>query len=96
MPTAVDGNKVTFRHRKIDAELAYSADKIILAIGQEVDAGGLGLEFARNRIGDENLKAGEKLYVVGDVSADPEKTVVGAVAGAKRAAAIIDEQLGGK
>lgn len=96
VPTAVDGNKVTFRHRKIDAELSYAADKIILAIGQEVDAGGLGLAFARNQIGDESLKAGDKLYVVGDVSADPEKTVVGAVAGAKRAAALIDEELGGK
>ena len=95
VPVAVDGNKVTFKHRKIDAELAYTADKIILAIGQALDDAGLGLKFERNQLGDDSLKAGGNLFVVGDVSTNPEKTVVGAVASAKRAAATIDSELGG-
>lgn len=95
IPTAVEGNKVTFEHRKIGAKVEFTADKIILAIGQALDDEGLGLAFERGEIGDETMKIGDKLYVVGDVSKNPQKSVVGAVKSAKLAAIYIDQKLGG-
>ena len=95
VPEAIEGNAVTFRHRKIDAEVRFAADKIILAVGQALEDEGLGLRFERAQIGDETMKIDGNLYVVGDVSKLPEKSVVGAVKGAKLAALYIDQKLGG-
>lgn len=96
VPVKVEGKTVCFKHRKVGAELSYTADKIILAIGQRLDDEGLdALPFDRAQIGDETMKIDGNLYVVGDVSKIPEKSVVGAVKSAKLAATYIDQKLGG-
>ncbi len=96
VPVSVEGNTVTFEHRKIGSKIVFTADKIILAVGQGLDAQGLGLTFTAGETGDETLRVEDKVYVVGDVSKNKEKSVVGAVKSAKLAAAYIDADLGGK
>lgn len=97
IPTKVEGRTVTFRHRKIESEITFTADRIILAVGQELDAEGLGLHFTRGEADSENFRVEDSnVFVVGDVSRNPEKSVVGAVKSAKLAAYAIDAYLGGK
>ena len=95
IPTKVEGKAVSFEHRKIGAKIDFTADKIILAVGQALEDEGLGLTFERGQIGDETMLISDNLYVVGDVSKIPEKSVVGAVKSAKLAAIYIDQKLGG-
>ena len=45
IPTKVDGRTVTFEHRKLRSTVTFTADKIILAVGQTLEAEGLGLEW---------------------------------------------------
>lgn len=97
IPTKVSGKTVTFRHRKIDSEITFTADKIILALGQELAAEGLGLRFERNEAVSERFRAADSnVFVVGDISENKEKSVVGAVKSAKLAACYLDAYLGGK
>ncbi len=97
IPTKVDGKTVTFKHRKIDSEITFTADKIILAVGQELDAEGLGLRFERNEAVTKYFRAEDSnVFVVGDISENKEKSVVGAVKSAKLAACYLDAYLGGK
>ena len=95
IPVKVEGNKVDFEHRKIGAKVEFTADKIILAIGQALEDEGIPAKFERGETGDEMFKVEDKLYVVGDVSKNPQKSVVGAVKSAKMAALYIDQKLGG-
>lgn len=96
IPTKVDGKAVTFEHRKLRSTVTFTADKIILAVGQTLEADGLGLSFTRNEADSENFRVGtSNVFVVGDISKNEEKSVVGAVKSAKLAAAYIHAYLGG-
>lgn len=96
IPTKVDGRTVTFEHRKLRSTVTFTADKIILAVGQTLEAEGLGLSFTRNEADSENFRVGaSNVFVVGDISKNKEKSVVGAVKSAKLAAAYIHVYLGG-
>ena len=97
IPAKVEGKTVTFQHRKIGSEITYTADKIILAVGQTLEADGLGLDFTRGEADSQNFRVGNSnVFVVGDISKNEEKSVVGAVKSAKFATAYIDAYLGGK
>lgn len=96
-PIEVNHNTVTFRHRRIPAELTLTADKIILAVGQTYDLEGLGVAFDKGEaISNYYQVDNSNLFVVGDISKNKEKTVVGAVRSAKEAAFYLDRYLGGK
>lgn len=96
VPTKVEGKTVTFEHRRIGSSVTYTADKIILAVGQALDADGLGLSFTRGEADSTNFRVdGTNVFVVGDISKNEEKSVVGAVKSAKLAAHFIDAYLGG-
>lgn len=84
VPTAVEGNLVTFRHRHLDAEIRIRADRIILAIGQK----------AEMKIPEEkNYRTDDKqVFVTGDLAAG-DKTVVWAVRKGKGVAFAIHESL---
>ena len=94
-PTAVDGKTVTFKHRRINSEIRIEADMIILAVGQYTTAHKLGLNIVKNEVDFAGSKAGENVFVAGDI-AQGDKTVVYAVRKGKEAAAAIDMYLGGK
>ena len=85
------GGIVNFKHRKSDLSVKVKADLIVLAIGQTVDAKGLGLPFE----GTEAKDLPEGVFAAGDI-ASAEKTVVHAVKSGKEAAASVDAYLGGK
>ena len=95
-PTEVNGNKVTFKHRKINAELTVEADMIILAVGQYQGENTLGLEFEKGEAKtlDEYLTKDPKVFVCGDI-AKGDKTVVFAVKKGKEVALAIDVLLEG-
>lgn len=98
VPTAVHQNRVTFKHRKIDSELTITADKIILAIGQKVDAQGLDLDIQHNEVAFRGARFHTKdpqVFATGDI-VDGDKTVVVAVQKGKEVAEEIDRVLGGK
>lgn len=97
VPTKAEGKTVTFEHRRIGSTVTYTADKIILAVGQTLDAEGLNLAFTRGEADSTNFRVdGTNVFVVGDISKNEEKSVVGAVKSAKLAAYAIDTYLGGK
>jgi dihydropyrimidine dehydrogenase (NAD+) subunit PreT len=97
IPTKAEGKTVTFRHRKIDSELRFTADRIILAVGQALDADKLGVHFTANQADSCNYRVeNSNVFVVGDISECKEKSVVGAVRSAKEAAVSIDTYLEGK
>ena len=95
-PTEVSGNKVTFKHRKIDAELTVEADKIILAVGQYQGENTLGLDFEKGEAKTlgEYLTKDPMVFVCGDI-AKGDKTVVYAVKKGKEVAVAIDVLLEG-
>lgn len=94
-PAAVDGNKVTFKHVRLDNELKLTADKIILAVGQHTTADELGIPTVKNEVEFAGYQADGKVFVTGDI-ARGDKTVVYAVLKGKEAASAIDSYLGGK
>ncbi|MCR5661411.1 MAG: FAD-dependent oxidoreductase [bacterium] len=95
VPSAFEGNTVTFKHRKIESELKIKADLVILAVGQKVADDTLGLNIVKNEVDFDGYKApAEKVFVAGDI-AHGDKTVVWAVKKGKEAAACIHETLGG-
>jgi dihydropyrimidine dehydrogenase (NAD+) subunit PreT len=97
IPLSVNDNEVTFKHRKIDSEIKMKADLIVLAIGQEVDATNIDVEFDKNeaKTSTYNIK-GTNIFAVGDISRNKEKSVVGAVRTAKEVVFEIAKYLGGK
>ena len=94
-PVSVDGNKVVFKHGKLNNELKLEADKIVLAVGQHSIADKLGISMDKNEVGFVGYQANGKVFVTGDI-AKGDKTVVYAVLKGKEAAAAIDSYLGGK
>lgn len=93
VPSAVDGNVVTFKHRTIDSELKIKADKIILAIGQQINADNLGINIERGVVPYVGYKTDDpKVYITGDISKG-DQTVVWAVRKGKEVADLIDQTL---
>lgn len=93
VPTAVDGNEVTFKHREIDSEMTIKADKIILAIGQQVNTDKLGITTKHGEVSFIGYRTEDpKVYVTGDI-AHGDKTVVWAVRKGKEVAEEIDHAL---
>ena len=98
VPTAGRENKVTFKHREIDSEMTITADKIILAVGQKVDADGLDIDIQHNEIPFREARfhtKDPKVFATGDI-VDGDKTVVVAVQKGKEVAEEIDRVLGGQ
>lgn len=96
VPTAVNGNEVTFKHRHIDSEMTIKSDKIILAVGQRVNAANLGITIDAH---EEVPYAGygtadPKVFVTGDI-AQGDKTVVWAVRKGKEVAEQMDKMIMG-
>lgn len=84
VPSAVDGNVVTFKHRHLDAEIRIRADRIILAVGQKPE-----MEIPQ----EKKYRTDDKqVFVTGDLAAG-DKTVVWAVRKGKEAAFAIHESL---
>ncbi len=96
VPTSVKGNIVTFKHRSIDSTITIQADKIILAVGQEVLNGNLKIAFTNNKLGNKHMLIKDHTYAVGDITQDSDGTVVDAIRSAKELAEIISKDLGGK
>ena len=95
VPEKVEGHTVTFKHRHINSQINIEVDKIILAVGQKVNAENLGLNIVKNEVDFDGYKsADEKVFVAGDI-AHGDKTVVWAVKKGKEAAQAIHESLGG-
>ncbi|HJA26987.1 MAG TPA: FAD-dependent oxidoreductase [Candidatus Limosilactobacillus intestinigallinarum] len=97
-PKEVHQNRATFKHRKIDSELTITADKIILAVGQKVDAAGLDIDIQHNEIPFREARyhtKDPKIFATGDI-VDGDKTVVVAVQKGKEVAEEIDRVLGGQ
>ncbi|MEI3363154.1 MAG: FAD-dependent oxidoreductase [Oscillospiraceae bacterium] len=94
-PVAVEGKVVTFRHRRLNSELKIEADKIILAVGQSIDADQLGLPIVKNEVDFDGFQADGKVFVAGDI-AKGDKTAVWAVRKGKAAAYAIHNFVGGR
>lgn len=97
IPLEVKDNVVTFKHRVIESSITIKTDKIILAVGQEVDATNLGLNIVRNEVDFKGYATSDKkVFVTGDI-ANFDKTVVFAVKKGKEVASLVDASLkGGK
>ncbi|MCH4170313.1 MAG: FAD-dependent oxidoreductase [Lactobacillus sp.] len=96
VPTAVNGNTVTFKHRQLNSELTIEADKIILAVGQQADVTNLGIELENNELTHGGFHTADpKVFVTGDL-AQGDKTVVVAVQKGKQTAEEIHRVLGGQ
>ena len=98
VPTGVTQNKVTFKHRKINGEMTITVDKIILAVGQKVNADGLDIDIQHNEIPFREARFHTKdpqVFATGDL-VDGDKTVVVAVQKGKEVAEEIDRVLGGQ
>lgn len=96
-PVAVDGNKVTFKHVALDAELNIKAEKIILAIGQISDVDRFKqIKAEKGIVRTVNYQTDDKrVFAAGDI-VDGDKLVVSAVKYGKEAAHAIHGYLGGK
>lgn len=95
IPDSVDGHTVTFKHRHMNSKLTIEADKIILAIGQTVNANNLGIRLEHGESPSAGYKTrDEKVFITGDI-AQGDKTVVYAVQKGKEVADEIDSILGG-
>ncbi|MGX7059722.1 FAD-dependent oxidoreductase [Vagococcus humatus] len=96
LPSKVSDKQVTFKHRHNQNELTITADLIILAVGQKVNAEELALPIEHNEVTFEGYQTSDpQVFVAGDI-AKGDKTVVWAVQKGKEAAAEIDAMLGGK
>ncbi len=98
VPTSVHNNTVNFKHRRLPYDLTMTADKIILAVGQTYDVENLDLKIDKNEaITKTNYQIDDSnVFVIGDISINKEKTVVGSVKSAKEALYYIKQYLGGK
>ncbi|MGX7014904.1 FAD-dependent oxidoreductase [Vagococcus silagei] len=94
-PVAAEGHTVTFKHRHLNNELKIEAEKIILAVGQEVVADNLNIETENNQVKTPGYKTADKnIFVTGDI-VHGDMTVVWAVKKGKEVAAEIHDFLGG-
>lgn len=94
-PVAAEGHTVTFKHRHLNNELKIEAEKIILAVGQEVVADNLNIETENNQVKTPGYKTADKnVFVTGDI-VHGDMTVVWAVKKGKEVAAEIHDFLGG-
>lgn len=93
-PTAVDGNKVTFRHVRLSGELSLTAEKIILAVGQHAELEAFsGIRVQRNTVDTRHYQTTVPgLFAAGDI-VQGDKTVVYAVKTGKEAAQAIHHYL---
>lgn len=97
IPTEVEGNTVTFKHRRIPSTMKITAEKIILAVGQIADVEGLGINVVKGEADIVGYQTeNPKIWVAGDLSHNPEKTVVGCVKNGKELAYYISRFLGVK
>ena len=95
-PVKVENNTVTFEHRKLSSLLVVTADKIILAVGQELDLEDLNLEVVNNNFNNKKHQIKNNLFATGDVVSE-DKTVVYSVKHGKEVAIAVDNYLkGGK
>ncbi len=93
VPTDVDGNTVTFKHRHLDSEMTIKTDLIILAVGQQVNTDNLGVDTDHGEVQHAGYKTDdEKVFFTGDI-AQGDKTVVWAVRKGKEVAEEIDQAL---
>lgn len=97
VPVACKDNHVTFKHRRLPYQLEMTADKIVLAVGQTYDLGNIDLEMDKGQVKTKyNYQVGDSnVFVIGDISINKEKTVVGSVKSAKEALYYINKYLGG-
>lgn len=94
-PVAAEGHTVTFKHRHLNNEIKIEAEKIILAVGQEVVADNLNIETENNQVKTPGYKTADKnIFVTGDI-VHGDMTVVWAVKKGKEVAAEIHDFLGG-
>ena len=87
-PVAAHQNRVTFRHRKMAAELTITADKIIYAVGQKMDLTGLVVDLQHNEriLGAAKYHTADpRVFAAGDI-VPGDQTVVFAVQKGKEAA----------
>lgn len=93
-PSAVAGNKVTFKHVRQPGELTLMADKIILAVGQYADFSAFtGIPVQHNSIETRHYQTVDPmLFAAGDI-VHGDKTVVNAVKTGKEAAQAIAHYL---
>lgn len=97
-PVSVRQNTVTFEHRKIQSITTITVDKIILAVGQKVNADGLGIDIQHNVVPFHEAMyhtKDPKVFATGDIVKGGQ-TVVQAVQKGKEVAEEIDRVLGGK
>lgn len=95
VPQKMEGKVVTFKHCRMNSTLEIEPEKVILAVGQEVDGEIKGLEFAGGVVNFEGPQLkGTNVFVAGDI-AHGDKTVVWAVKTGKEAAEAIHNFLGG-
>ncbi len=95
VPLEVKGNEVTFKHRRLDATLKIKADRIILAVGQVVNAKDLPITIVKNEVDFEGYKTKDpKVFVTGDI-AHGDKTVVWGVRKGKEVAYVVANAIGG-
>ncbi len=96
VPVEVRNNTVTFKHRRIPSELTMSVDKIVLAVGQTYDLYNMDVRMDKNEAINNHYQIDDNLFVIGDISSNKEKTVVGAIKSSKEASYYIEKYLGGK
>lgn len=93
VPVAVSGKTVKFKHRYIDSEIKIKSDLVILAVGQQTEAGAFGLNV--NKLQEVEIKNSGNLFVAGDI-AEGDKTVVHAVRTGKEVCFAVKKFLGVK
>lgn len=93
-PTAVAGNKVTFKHVRLPGELTLTAENIILAVGQHADLAAFSdIQSQRNTVDTRHYQTTDpQLFAAGDI-VQGDKTVVYAVKTGKEAAQAIHHYL---
>ncbi|CUS25860.1 dihydropyrimidine dehydrogenase subunit A [Paucilactobacillus oligofermentans DSM 15707 = LMG 22743] len=95
VPDSIEGNAVTFKARNMDSKLTIKAEKVILAIGQQVNADNLGINIEHGVVPYAGYKTDDpKVFVTGDI-AQGDQTVVWAVRKGKEVADLIDSELMG-
>lgn len=94
-PIEFSNNIVKFKSRNVDSELTIKSEKIILAIGQQIDTQSLSLCVENNQISNKSFKTSNNLFVCGDI-ANNDKTVVYAIKNGKEVAELVHKALSKK
>ncbi len=93
IPTKCQEDEVTFHHRFLDAEIRIKSPLIILAIGQKIHVGSLGVDVTA--AGEVNPRNG-KVFACGDIARGNDKTVVYSVRSGKEVSTKVAQYLGVK